>query len=109
MAATQHDLQFIYDPQRYEAGAPVAELSALGEQTAVLWVQENELAHWPQGSGFWLVLRHAECMREALQVLLLLDIGFQGDLLKGIELVLALVPHSPIEASAFGTILPTHP
>jgi cytochrome P450 len=62
MKPAQADLQFIYDPQRYEQGAPLSELGALRSETAVLWVEEHRLAQWPQGPGFWLVLRHAECI-----------------------------------------------
>jgi cytochrome P450 len=29
----------------------------------VVWVEEHELRLWPGGAGFWLVLRHAECMQ----------------------------------------------
>ncbi|MEE4144528.1 MAG: cytochrome P450 [Halieaceae bacterium] len=63
MTANQTALEFLYDPLRYEQGAPVAELAALRDQSAVLWVEEHTLPQWPGGRGFWLVLRHAECMQ----------------------------------------------
>lgn len=62
MAQTPSSLEFIYDPQRYDQGAPVEELSALREHSAAIWVEERELPQWPAGRGFWLVLRHAECI-----------------------------------------------
>jgi cytochrome P450 len=63
MDLSQTSLQFLYDPLRYEQGAPVRELAQLRDQAAVVWVEEHALPQWPQGSGFWLVLRHAECMQ----------------------------------------------
>ncbi len=56
-------LEFLYDPLVYEAGAPIDQIAALREQTAVLWVDEHTLPQWPGGTGFWLVLRHAECLQ----------------------------------------------
>jgi cytochrome P450 len=63
MTDDQSALEFLYDPLRYEAGAPIAELAALRDQSAILWVHEHTLPHWPGGRGFWLVLRHAQCMQ----------------------------------------------
>ncbi len=62
MTPAQSDLTFLYDPQRYERGAPLQELAALREQQAVLWVEEHALPQWAPGPGFWLVLRHGECL-----------------------------------------------
>lgn len=62
MEPAQSDLEFLYNPERYELGAPLEELSALRQQTAVLWVEEHALPQWAQGPGFWLVLRHRECL-----------------------------------------------
>ncbi|MCB1846576.1 MAG: cytochrome P450 [Halieaceae bacterium] len=63
MSTSQTDLERLYDPLRYEQGVPTHELAALREQHAVLWVEEHVLPQWPGGRGFWLVLRHAECMQ----------------------------------------------
>ncbi len=63
MTDSQNALEFLYDPLRYEQGAPVGELTALRTQAAVIWVDEHVLPQWPGGKGFWLVLRHAECMQ----------------------------------------------
>jgi len=63
MTDSQTALECLYDPMRYEQGAPIAELAASRQQAAVIWVEEHKLAQWPGGRGFWLVLRHAECMQ----------------------------------------------
>ena len=63
MTESAHSLDFLYDPMRYEQGAPIAELALLRSQSAVIRVEEHALPQWPGGSGFWLVLRHSECMQ----------------------------------------------
>jgi cytochrome P450 len=63
MIESQDTLEFLYDPMSYEQGAPLDALGSLREQAAVVWVEEHALAHWPGGKGFWLVLRHTECMQ----------------------------------------------
>ena len=63
MTEDQAALEFLYDPLRYERGAPIAELTALRSRSAVIRVEEHSLPLWPGGRGFWLVLRHAECMQ----------------------------------------------
>jgi cytochrome P450 len=62
MLPAQTSLEFLYDPLRYEQGAPVHELAQLREEAAVIWVEEHELPQWPGGRGFWLVLSHADCI-----------------------------------------------
>ena len=62
MTPDQTSLEFLYDPLCYEGGAPLTELSRLREEAAVIWVEEHELPQWPGGRGFWLVLRHADCI-----------------------------------------------
>ena len=62
MIADPAALEFIYDPLRYDRGAPIEELAALREKSPIIWVEEHELPQWPGGRGFWLVLRHAECI-----------------------------------------------
>lgn len=63
MIKDQNALEFLYDPQAYEQGAPLHALESLREQAAIVWVEEHVLPQWPGGRGFWLVLRHAQCMQ----------------------------------------------
>jgi len=63
ITTSQADLELLYDPLRYEQGVPLGELAALRDRAAVIWVEEHVLPQWPGGRGFWLVLRHAECMQ----------------------------------------------
>ena len=63
MITDQNALEFLYDPLCYEQGAPLDALGSLRKQAAIIWVEEHTLAQWPGGPGFWLVLRHAECMQ----------------------------------------------
>jgi len=63
MLNDQKALEFLYDPLCYEQGAPLQALNSLREQAAMVWVEEHVLPQWPGGRGFWLVLRHAECMQ----------------------------------------------
>ncbi len=62
MPANQTELEWLYDPLTYESGAPLQKLAALRAEAPVIWVDEHPLPDWPGGKGFWLVLRHAECM-----------------------------------------------
>ena len=59
----QKALEFLYDPLSYERGAPLDALGVLRAQDAIIWVEEHALPQWPGGRGFWLVLRHTECMQ----------------------------------------------
>ncbi|MEM9257843.1 MAG: cytochrome P450, partial [Pseudomonadota bacterium] len=63
MSHDPSSLEFLYDPQCYEQGAPLDALAALRTDSAVIWVEEHRLEQWPGGKGFWLVLRHDECMQ----------------------------------------------
>lgn len=63
MTADQTSLERLYDPLCYEQGPPIEELADLREQSAVVWIEEHALPQWPGGPGFWLVLRHAECIQ----------------------------------------------
>ena len=56
----QQALEFFYNPLSYEKGAPLAQLAGLRNEHAVCWVDEHTLPHWQGGTGFWLVLRHAQ-------------------------------------------------
>ena len=63
MALSQRELEPLYDPLTYEAGVPLDLLASLRTEGPVIRVDEHALPQWPQGPGFWLVLRHAECMQ----------------------------------------------
>jgi cytochrome P450 len=61
MSKAAQELAFTYDPLVYERGVPLAAYARLREDAPVVWVPEEPLPAWPRGSGFWLILRHAEC------------------------------------------------
>ena len=61
MGTESAELEFVYDPAAYEAGAPLEKLAKLRDQAPLIWVDEHTLPDWPGGPGFWLILRHAEC------------------------------------------------
>jgi cytochrome P450 len=50
----------LVDPATYEVGPPFDLLRRLRAETPVAWVDEPALHGQPAGSGFWLVLRHAD-------------------------------------------------
>ncbi len=54
------DTEVVFDPATYTEGVPLAALARLRGQAAVVWVPEIPVLGWPEGPGFWLVLRHAE-------------------------------------------------
>jgi cytochrome P450 len=54
------DTEVVFDPATYTEGVPFAALARLRRQAAVAWVPEIPVLGWPEGPGFWLVLRHAE-------------------------------------------------
>jgi cytochrome P450 len=54
------DTEIVFDPATYTEGVPFAALDRLRRQGPVVWVPEIPVLGWPQGPGFWLVLRHAE-------------------------------------------------
>ena len=56
-------LSVLYDPDAYTRGVPLSLLAELRREHAAVWVEEDALASWPGGPGFWLVLRHAEVER----------------------------------------------
>ena len=62
MNQNQRQLEFLYDPVVYERGAPIGKLGDLRDEADIVWVEEHQLEQWPGGRGFWLVLRHAECI-----------------------------------------------
>jgi cytochrome P450 len=58
--AARPDAEVVFDPATYVAGVPFAALARLRRAAPVAWVPEIPVLGWPEGPGFWLVLRHAE-------------------------------------------------
>ncbi|WP_460399590.1 cytochrome P450 [Actinophytocola sediminis] len=54
------DPNVIVDPDTYRTGVPHETLARLRAKSAVVWVDETPVDSWPNGTGFWAVLRHAE-------------------------------------------------
>src|SRR6185295_18838924 len=47
-------------PATFTGGVPFEALARLRRHTPVAWVPEIPVLGWPEGPGFWLVLRHAD-------------------------------------------------
>jgi cytochrome P450 len=54
------DTEVVFDPATYVGGVPFEALARLRRDTPVAWVPEIPVLGWPEGPGFWLVLRHAD-------------------------------------------------
>jgi cytochrome P450 len=54
------DTEVVFDPATYVRGVPFDALARLRRDTPVAWVPEIPVLGWPEGPGFWLVLRHAD-------------------------------------------------
>jgi len=52
----------LVDPDTFVSGVPYGLLARLRRESPVVWVEEPHMGGWPGGSGFWLVLRHADVM-----------------------------------------------
>ncbi len=50
----------LHDPGTYTRAVPYAVLADLRREHGIVWVAEPELPGWPAGTGYWLVLRHAD-------------------------------------------------
>jgi cytochrome P450 len=53
----------LHDPSTYVEGVPYAVLADLRREHGVVRVEEPELPGWPEGPGYWLVLRHRDVTR----------------------------------------------
>src|SRR3954471_17690186 len=60
MTRTPVDTLALVDPVTYQTGPPFDLLGRLRSESPVVWVDEPALHGQPAGSGFWLVLRHAD-------------------------------------------------
>jgi len=56
----QPETEVVFDPSTYVDGVPFAALARLRRIAPVVWVDEIPVLGWPAGTGFWLVLRHAD-------------------------------------------------
>jgi cytochrome P450 len=52
------DTEVVFDPASYVDGVPFDALARLRRGHPVVWVPEIPVLGWPEGQGFWLVLRH---------------------------------------------------
>ena len=54
------ETEVVFDPSTYVDGVPFEALTRLRRQAPVVRVAEIPVLGWPEGPGFWLVLRHAD-------------------------------------------------
>lgn len=61
--ATAEATRLLHDPSTYVEGVPFSVLADLRREHGVVRVEEPEQVGWPEGPGYWLVLRHADVVR----------------------------------------------
>lgn len=54
------DVTAIFTPDTYTTGVPHGVFARLRRESPVAWVPEPAVDHWPEGPGFWAVVRHAD-------------------------------------------------
>jgi cytochrome P450 len=54
------ETEVVFDPSTYVDGVPFEALTKLRRENPVARVAEIPVLGWPEGPGFWLVLRHAD-------------------------------------------------
>ncbi len=59
-APNDADLRVLFDAQTYASAAPHDAIDRLRSHGPVVWVPEPALHGWPEGTGYWAVLGHAE-------------------------------------------------
>ena len=50
----------LYDPRSFVDGVPHEAMARMREATPVFWHPERAMLGWPEGPGFWAVLRYAD-------------------------------------------------
>lgn len=55
--------RLLHDPSTYVEGVPYDVLADLRREHGVVRVDEPEQVGWPEGPGYWLVLRHPDVVR----------------------------------------------
>ena len=63
MSDTAEATRLLHDPSTYVDGVPFGVLADLRREHGVVRVEEPAQVGWPEGPGYWLVLRHPDVVR----------------------------------------------